>query len=55
MKLNIIFLHGLYSQGDNGEILVNGLEAEAEFRGIDIVTSMHDYTKLKVLRGRSRH
>lgn len=56
MKLNLVSFHGLYSQkGKNLEILVNGLEAEAELRGIDVVTSQHDYTKLKVLRGRSRH
>lgn len=51
MKLNLIFFHGLKSEGDNGEILVNGLEAEAELRGIDVVTSMHDYPNLNMIRG----
>ena len=55
MELNLVSFHGLYSQGDNLEILVNGLEAEAKARGIDVVTSQHDYSKLKVLRGWGKH
>ncbi len=54
MKLNLVSFHGLYSQGDNLEILVNGLEAEAEMRGIDVVTSQHDYPVLKLWQGRKR-
>ncbi len=54
MKLNLISFHGLYSQGDNLEILVNGLEAEAELRGIDVVTSQHDYPKLNMTMGARR-
>ncbi len=55
MKLNLVSFHGLKSEGDNLEIFVNGLEAEAEMRGIDVVTSQHDYTKLKVMRGWGQH
>jgi hypothetical protein len=51
MKLNLVSFHGLYSQGDNLEILVNGLEAEAEKRGIDVVTSQHDYPRLNATMG----
>ncbi len=51
MDLNLISFHGLYSQGDRLEILVNGLEAEAELKGIDVVTSQHDYPKLNVTMG----
>lgn len=51
MELNLVSFHGLYSQGDNLEILANGLEAEAELRGIDVVTSQHDYPKLNVTMG----
>lgn len=51
MKLNLVSFHGLYSQGDNLEILVNGLEAEAEKKGIDVVTSQHDYPKLNATMG----
>lgn len=51
MKYSFVSFHGLDSQGDNLEILVNGLEAEAELRGLDIVTSQHDYPRLNVVMG----
>ncbi len=51
MELNLISFHGLYSQGKNLEILVNGLEAEAELRDIEVVTSQHDYPKLNMTMG----
>ncbi len=54
MQLNFISFHGLYSQGNNLEILVNGLEFEAETRGIDVVTSQHDYPMLKLWQGRKK-
>ena len=54
MKINLVSFHGLYSRGDNLEILVNGLEAEAEMRGIDVVTSQHDYPKLNATMGMRR-
>ncbi len=54
MQLNFVSFHGLYSQGNNLEILVNALEFEAEKRGIDVVTSQHDYPMLKIWQGRKR-
>ncbi len=54
MQLNFISFHGLLSQGDNLEILVNALEFEAEGRGINTVTSQHDYPVLKLWQGRKR-
>lgn len=51
MKLNLVSFHGLNTQGDRLEILVNGLEAEAEKRGIDVVTSQHDYPRLTITMG----
>ena len=51
IELNIIFFHGLYSQGDNGEILQNRLECDAEFAGINCVISQHDYPRLGVWSG----
>lgn len=54
MQLNFISFHGLLSQGDNLEILVNALEFEAGERGIDVVTSQHDYPVLKLWQGRKR-
>ncbi len=51
MELNIVSFHGLYSQGNNLEILVNGLEAEAKMKGVTVVTSQHDYPKLRVTMG----
>ncbi len=54
MQLNFVSFHGLYSQGNNLEILVNSLEFEAEEKGIDVVTSQHDYPMLKIWQGRKR-
>ncbi len=54
MDVNIISFHGLYSQGDNLEILVNHLESDMEFRGINVVTSQHDYPVLKAWQGRKQ-
>lgn len=54
MQLNFVSFHGLLSQGDNLEILVNALEFEAEGRGIDVVTSQHDYPVLGVWQGRKK-
>lgn len=54
MQLNFISFHGLYSQGNNLEILVAALEFEAEGRSIDVVTSQHDYPVLKLWQGRKR-
>jgi len=51
MQLNLVSFHGLYSQGDNLEILVNALEFEAENRGFDVITSQHDYPVLKLRQG----
>ena len=51
MELNILSFHGLYSQGNNLEILINALEFEAEENGIDVVTSQHDYPVLKIWHG----
>lgn len=52
MDINIISFHGLYSQGDNLEILVNHLESDMEFKGVNVVTSQHDYPVLGVWQGR---
>jgi hypothetical protein len=54
MDVNIISFHGLCSQGDNLEILVNHLESDMEFRGINVVTSQHDYPTLGVWEGRRK-
>ena len=54
MELNILSFHGLYSQGNNLEILINALEFEAEENGIDVVTSQHDYPVLKIWQGWSK-
>lgn len=54
MQLNIISFHGLYSQGNNLEILVNALEFEAEARGYDVAASQHDYPVLKIRQGRKK-
>lgn len=50
-ELNILSFHGLYSKGHELEILVNALEFEAEERGINVVTSQHDYPVLKLRQG----
>ncbi len=49
----MVSFHGLHSQGDNLEILVNRLEHDIETSpvGIDVVTSQHDYPKLGVIKG----
>ncbi len=54
MDINIISFHGLYSQGDNLEILVNHLESDIEFKGMNVVTSQHDYPMLGVWQGRKK-
>ena len=54
MDLNIISFHGLLSQGHNLSILVNALEFEAENRGINVVTSQHDYPVLGLWQGRKK-
>lgn len=54
MDINIISFHGLYSQGDNLEILVNHLESDIEFHGINVVTSQHDYPVLGGWQGRKK-
>lgn len=51
MKLNLVSFHGLLSDGDNLEILVNGLEAEAELRDLDVIVSQHDYPRLNITMG----
>ena len=50
-KINLVSFHGLYSQGDNLEDLVDRLKVEAELNDIDIVTSQHDYPKLNMAMG----
>ncbi len=52
--INLLSFHGLYSQGNNLEILVNHLESDMEFRGINVVTSQHDYPVLGVWQGRKK-
>lgn len=54
LDINIISFHGLYSQGNNLEILVNHLESDMEFRGINVVTSQHDYPVLGAWQGRKK-
>ena len=54
MQLNFVSHHGLYSLGNNLEILVNGLEDEAYQLNIDVVTSQHDYPVLKLWQGRKK-
>ncbi len=51
VELNIVSFHGLYSQGNNLEILVNRLEHDADGQKINCVTSQHDYPKLNVTMG----
>lgn len=54
MDINIISFHGLRSQGNNLEILVNSLEFAMESLGINVVTSQHDYPMLGVWEGRRK-
>ncbi len=54
MDINILSFHGLYSQGNNLEILVNHLESDLEFKGVNVVTSQHDYPVLGVWQGRKK-
>lgn len=50
-KINLISFHGLYSQGNNLDILVDRLRREAELNDIDIITAQHDYPKLNATMG----
>ncbi len=52
-KINLVSFHGLRSQGDNLEILVNRLEHDIEASpvGVDVITSQHDYPRLGIIKG----
>lgn len=50
-KIHIVSFHGLYSQGDNLETLVERLRVHGEVLGYDITTSQHDYPKLNATMG----
>ena len=51
MDINLLSYHGLYSQGNNLEILVNHLESDLEIKGVDVVTNQTDYPYLRVVSG----
>lgn len=51
MKINIVSFHGLYSKGDNLEILVEKLRMSGGALGHDVVTAQHDYPKLNATMG----
>ncbi len=51
MKVKIVSFHGLYSQGDNLEIVTLKLMEELHKRGHDVIAKQHDYPKLNVAMG----
>lgn len=54
IDINILGFHGLYSHGDDLEILLNQLEFDIDGRGYKCVTSQHDYPYLNVWKGRKQ-